>query len=174
MSIILAPPAISALFLLRKTSRVLNLLTTGTNHENYILKKVNQEDTKYTNHKKNFYYNKATHAEEMALDKIVKPKSRKIIDVSLLVIRISCGSTCSKYKLCNSRPCAACMYKIKNSVQSGYRVSKIYFSNDNGDIVCYKIRDIIAEKQFVSKYYRLTAIPKKLTNVFVINEVSFT
>lgn len=106
----------------------------------------------------------------MALDKIVKPRTRKIIDVSLLVIRISCGSTCNKYKLCNSRPCAACMYKIKNSIQTGYRVTKIYFSDDNGDIVCYKFKDIIIEKQFVSKFYRLTSIPKKLSNIFVITD----
>lgn len=92
------------------------------------------------------YTHKSTHAEEMALDKIVKNKTKKIIDVSLLVIRISARSTCGSYKLCNSRPCAACMYKMSNSVENGYRVSKVYFSDDNGDIVCYKLRDILLEK----------------------------
>ncbi|AGF85529.1 hypothetical protein QJ854_gp253 [Moumouvirus goulette] len=96
----------------------------------------------------------------MALDKLRKNKNKKVMNVSLLVIRITPSSTRETYSLTNSRPCIGCMYKIKNSFNYGVRINKIYFSNGNGDIVCYKLRDIIQEKQHLSKYHRMSIIPK--------------
>lgn len=100
--------------------------------------------------------NKATHAEEMAIDKCYLKKAKKIINVSLIVIRITPSSTPSKYQLRNSKPCVICMHKIANTEYSGYRITTIYFSDDNGNILRYKLRDIIKEKGHVSKFYRLT------------------
>ena len=77
-----------------------------------------------------------------------------------MVIRISTASNIDHYSLASSRPCISCMYKIKNSIDHGYKISKVYFSNENGEIVCYKLRDIIREKQFLSKFYRVSNIPK--------------
>jgi hypothetical protein len=174
------------LFLLRKTSRVLNLLSTGTNHENYASKKKNKKKNYYYDQSKNVQYgnnknkscihchnnltfsDKSIHAEEMALDKIKINRQKKLINVSLLVIRITVGSTKNCYNLANSRPCIGCMYKIKNITKFGYKISKIYFSNEKGDIICYKLRDIIAEKQFISTYYRSFNIPRNYIREFQI------
>ncbi|AEX61397.1 putative cytidine deaminase [Megavirus courdo7] len=114
------------------------------------------------------YADKSTHAEEMALDKLKKNRSKRIIDVSLIVIRITPSSTPDSYKLANSRPCIGCIHKIKNSFNYGVRINKIYFSNENGEIICYKLRDILSEKQHLSKYHRMSMIPKKYTNEFQI------
>lgn len=100
----------------------------------------------------------------MAINKIQQSriKTRKIIDVSLLVIRITKSSNVNSYTLTNSRPCIACMSKIQNSIKYGYRISKIYFSNENGDIVFYKLKDIIMEKPFISKFYRKSYFNKSI------------
>ncbi|BCS82940.1 cytidine deaminase [Cotonvirus japonicus] len=105
----------------------------------------------------------------MALDKIKKPKSKKILKVSLLVVRITPSSTPDSYTLINSRPCIACMHKIKNSAEHGIKINKIYFSNELGEVICYKLRDILNEKQHISKYYRMTVIPKEYTRNFEIS-----
>lgn len=151
--------ATPAPFSLRKISAVLNVLATGTNHEDYGHKK---NYTKKQNGTNNFSCAKSVHAEETAIDKIQKNTKRKRINVSLLVIRISPASTVDHYHLSNSRPCVSCMSKIKNMSSIGYKISKIYFSNGKGEIVCHKLRDILREKQHLSRYYRQTIIPKRL------------
>lgn len=100
--------------------------------------------------------NKATHAEEMAIDKFYLKKAKKIINVSLIVIRITPSSTPVKYELRNSKPCIVCMHKVSHTEQFGYRINNIYFSDDNGNILRYKLRDIIKEEAHISKFYRLT------------------
>ncbi|XWV25661.1 cytidine deaminase [Tupanvirus deep ocean] len=129
----------------------------------------NNSSCNYHYHKKLSYTEKSTHAEEMAIDKLHKNKKRKLINVSLLVIRITYGSTADIYNLSNSRPCVACMSKIKNLTNFGYRVTKVYFSNENGDIVCYRLRDILKEKQYLSKFYRVSTIPKNFMIEFDVS-----
>lgn len=104
----------------------------------------------------------------MAIDKLKKNKNKKLINVSILIIRISGSSNHDCYKLCSSRPCVSCMYKIINVTNLGYRITKIYYSTENGNIICYKLKDIIQEKQFISKYYRVTPIPKILKKKFAL------
>ena len=168
---------ILALSLLREISRVLYVLSTGMNHENHIPKKQSTKNNPYDNHDcschhKNqlLYSDKAIHAEEMAIDKIKKNNKKKLINVSLMVIRISPSSTSNDFHLSNSRPCAICMLKIKNMVHFGYKISKVYFSNSNGQIVCYKLKNLIQEKQYLSKYYRTTSIPKILRHEFDLDD----
>ena len=122
--------------------------------------KKNSKHTKLTN------ADKATHAEEMALDKIYLKKTKKIINVSIIVIRITPSSTATNYKLANSRPCLMCMHKIKNTTSSGYRVTNVYFSDNNGQILKYKLRDLVKEKQHISKFYRFTHVPKMIRDEF--------
>ncbi|AKI78957.1 putative cytidine deaminase [Acanthamoeba polyphaga mimivirus] len=190
---------IVVLFLARKTSRVLNLLATGMNHQNYHVKKqVNQEKShsNYINrynrhncinkdncgntcrisskrkskiHKPIHYAYKSIHAEETALDKIKLQRSKKTIKASLLVIRLKPASTPESYSLANSRPCLACLYRIKNSANNGLRINKIYYSNDDGKIICYKLKDILSEKQHLSKFYRISVVPKEYVRYFGIN-----
>lgn len=121
-------------------------------------------------YKKIPFSEKSIHAEEMAISKI-KRNTKKPINVSLMVIRISYNSTIDSYSLANSRPCISCMYKIKNTMSIGYHINKIYFSDENGNIVCYKVRDIINEKHHISKYYRATSIPKVIIKEFDIAKI---
>lgn len=153
----------------RKIGRVLNLLATGVNHENYLRTAAQnyQYENKRTTHRiKLDYSEKSTHAEEMAVDKLKINIKPKLINISLLVIRITSGSNPNCYHLVNSRPCIACMYKLIHVTQLGYRITKIYFSNEVGEIICYKLRDIMAEKHHASRYYRSSSIPKKFLKQF--------
>lgn len=115
------------------------------------------------------YAYKSIHAEETALDKIKLQRSKKTIKASLLVIRLKPASTPDSYSLANSRPCLACLYRIKNSVNNGLRINKIYYSNDDGQIICYKLKDILSEKQHLSKFYRISVVPKEYVRYFGIN-----
>lgn len=129
---------------------------------------------KSTHRKVLTHADKSTHAEEMALDKVYLKKTSKIINVSIIVIRITPSSTPDHYTLTNSRPCIMCMHKIKNTVPFGYRVTNVYFSNNNGDIVKYKLRDIIKEKQHLTKFHKISQLPKNLINEFEIADCSET
>lgn len=149
--------AMPALFLSKKKSRILNVLSIGINHPNYFQKKENTDVKK--NNKIMTIQEKSIHAEEMAIDKIKNSTKKKQTSVSLLVIRISENSTEHSYKLCNSKPCAACIHKIMNTNNSAYRISKIYFSNEIGDIVCFKIGEILAEANHITRFHR-----KNVTN----------
>lgn len=166
---------IPVLFSLKKISRVLNLLATGFSHEKCGIKKIVPEKKKKIIHRSKYYKKityaeKSIHAEEMAISKI-KRNPKKMINVSLMVIRISYNSTIETYHLANSKPCVSCMYKIKNTVNIGYHINKIYFSDENGNIICYKIRDLLKEKHHLSKYYRASYIPKRLIKEFNIAKI---
>jgi hypothetical protein len=149
---------IVALFSMRKANIVLKLLSTGINHDNYS-----------NGYQKTHYQKKARsiHAEEMAIDKL-KANQSKEIKVSLLVIRITSASDCEDYHLCQSRPCVACISRMISLKDFGYCVSKIYYSDENGNILCYRFKDIIKEKQHLSKHYRFNNIPRKLLRDFEI------
>lgn len=157
---------IAVLFLLKKASAVLNVLTTGTNHVDHTDIKNTKKNSKNIIHP----YPKTIHAEETAINKIQINKNRKKIEVSLLVIRITPSSTIDNYRLTNSKPCVSCISKIRNIEQIGYKITKIYFSDEQGDIICYKLRDILTEKQYLTKYYRRTNIPKNLLKFDIVNK----
>lgn len=159
----------------RKASRVLNLITTGFNHENYTKKKyscsvkhdIDNVHNKNKCKKRNLDFNsRSFHAEEVAIEKLRSNKRNNIINVSLIVVRITSASNNNKYKLTNSRPCINCVHNIKNAIKYGYRISKIYYSNEFGKIVCYRLKNIIKEKQHLSKYYRNNILPDSLVKEF--------
>lgn len=104
------------------------------------------------------------HAEEMALDKI-KICDKKL-KVSLLVIRIKEASNPNSYSLTSSRPCIACMYRIKNNTK--LNITKLYFSNENGEIIYHKVRDFIKEKQHIPLFYKKIKICKKFLKEFEV------
>ena len=99
----------------------------------------------------------------MAMDKIKPTGKKKRIHVSLIVIRISKDSLVDSYKLCNSKPCISCIYKINNFSNAGYKITKIYFSNNIGHLVCLKTTNLVKQpKLHVTKYYRNHKLPKKI------------
>lgn len=108
---------------------------------------------------------RSTHAEEMAIEKLPikrKQSKKKFINVSMLVIRISHASNCETFKLSNSKPCISCLFKIQNCFLNGYKINKLYYSNENGEITYSKVKDLIKCNHTVSKFYRKSNIPKWL------------
>lgn len=154
-------PDIVALFLMRKIGIVLKLISVGQNHQDY-----NMKNKKYFKDNYNYddnhicHHNISVHAEEMAINKLRKNKSKKLIKISLLVIRITEGSTIDSYTLSNSKPCIACVHKIKNVTKLGYKIDKIYYSDSNGNILFFKLRELLKQKQHLSNYYKSHPLPK--------------
>ena len=144
----------------KKNKSNTHILSTGMNHDSY-KHIINTGCSKCYN--RNLSINdRGIHAEKMAMEKLYPRKNKKIINVSLIVIRISKKSTISSYTLNNSRPCANCVNDIYECSNRGYRITKIYYSNTLGNITCFKLRDLIVQPQRLSKYYRATNIPIKL------------
>ena len=117
-------------------------------------------------------HSKSTHAEEMAIDKLVKSArrsrrpSRKIIDVSLMVIRMSSRGTPQSFKLGNSKPCLNCIHRIDDLIRYGYRVTKIYYSDCDNTITSTSLQKLSSDKSVrASSFYRNTNIPKYLENI---------
>lgn len=122
-----------------------------------------KKDIQYNGHCNYLPINvRSTHAEEMAIDKLKPNKKRKLIKVSILVIRINPVSPLESYTLLNSRPCANCISRISKARKYGYKISDVYFSNSNGEIVHYKLRNLLKEKQYLSRYYRTCNLPNEL------------
>ncbi len=69
----------------------------------------------------------STHAEMSAILSLKNKKAN-----SILVIRIN-----KEGKLCDSKPCQYCFNFILNS-----GIQKIYYSNEQGKIICIKTKDI--------------------------------
>lgn len=131
---------------------------------------INHESNRRSNHSKICHTDWSIHAEDMALDRIWKKanRSKKIIELSLLVIRIGLHSSADSFVLSSSRPCISCLHKMINSPKYGYRIGKVYFSNEHGKIVCQKLRDLIREKQKIPKILKKTTIPKIYIKNFTI------
>ena len=95
------------------------------------------------------------HAEHDAINKL-KPldRNRRPESINLLVIRVSKSN-----KLLNSKPCANCIKTMKFLPEKkGYRIKYIYYSNDNGDIVKYSLKNLANQdlhySSFIKKYTR--------------------
>jgi hypothetical protein len=93
------------------------------------------------------------HAEEDVINKLKPKKRSNLISVDMLVIKVKRDGTLS-----NSLPCVHCLRTIADMpVVKGYKINKVYYSNDNGDIECQKLHDLINSNNLhVSSYYRNT------------------
>lgn len=63
---------------------------------------------------------------------------RKNKHIDILVIR-----TTKAGKLANSKPCTDCLHGMSNV--RGYFIDSVYYSTAEGEIVCHKLSDLIAE-----------------------------
>jgi cytidine deaminase len=91
------------------------------------------------------------HAEGSAINHLLRRKTKKTICVDIIVLRVS-----PTMKLGNSRPCFKCVQDM-NSVptKKGYKIKNVYYSNQNGDIVCRKLTSLLNDEyQHVSKFYK--------------------
>lgn len=139
------------------------MVSIGYNYEN-TKSRISTAD-KYANictnqHNKLHVNCNSIHAEDMAISKL--PPTKKRTKISLIVIRISACSTSSNYRLTESKPCLACYNKISNIY--GYRIKNIYWSDMNGLIIKRSYRDFLSDTFTLSKYYRMSNVPKYLVN----------
>ena len=91
------------------------------------------------------------HAEHDAINKL-KPLNRRkhLQNINLLVIRISKNNL-----LHSSKPCANCIEIMKTLPQKkGYRIDKIYYSDENGNIVKSSLKKLENEELHFSRFYR--------------------
>ena len=91
------------------------------------------------------------HAEHDAINRLKPLKKKKHLqNVSLLVVRFSKNN-----KLQNSKPCANCINNMKIlPKKKGYRITNIYFSNENGDIIKSNIKSLEKEEMHYSRFFR--------------------
>jgi len=93
------------------------------------------------------------HAEADAINNLQTNKRRNLISVDILVIKVRRDG-----KLSNSSPCVHCLKHIVDIPSTkGYKVNKVYFSNNQGEIECHKLADLVNSEQLhISSYYRNT------------------
>lgn len=91
------------------------------------------------------------HAEHDAINRLKPLKKKKHLqNLSLLVVRFSKNN-----KLQNSKPCENCIKNMKVLPEKkGYRITNIYFSNENGDIVKSNIKSLEKEELHYSRFFR--------------------
>lgn len=82
-----------------------------------------------------------THAEVAALQNLPYNFSKRTISLDMLVIRsISCG------QLRNSKPCFKCIKHMNLLESRRYCIRKIYYSDDDGNIICENFKDLLNEE----------------------------
>ncbi len=119
--------------------------------------------------RKNSTKMRTIHSEAHVLDKLRDTtRFRKTRKVQLFVIRLSKDSTCDKYILKNSRPCADCIYKI--SRDKFHKITHICYSNNDGSIVREKVSDLLKKPQYLCHNHRHFSCPKYITNTFQITK----
>jgi len=92
------------------------------------------------------------HAEFDALKKLpkIKEKTKKLIDLNILVIRLSTTN-----KLQNSKPCFNCIKMMKSfPIKKGYIIKNIYYSNDEGEIIKTNLDKLESEEFHYSRFYK--------------------
>ena len=88
------------------------------------------------------------HAEIDAYNKLIRGKyanARKIKKekIDLIVIRINKNG-----ELKQSRPCKHCINKLIN--MANYKIGKVYYSDENGNIVSETLTDLINNSNYVT------------------------
>lgn len=86
----------------------------------------------------------AEHAEVSAIKNLKRKhknsKNKRKKRVNMLVIRVN-----NSGQLCNSKPCAKCLEHMAYQLKS-FIIVKIYYSDNNGDIVVSKLSTLIEEQ----------------------------
>ena len=91
------------------------------------------------------------HAERAAINKLPpRPPNKKPLKVSLMVVRFT-----SSGKLGNSKCCTKCIHDMSIlPLQKGYRITKVYYSDRDGNVVKSSIKQLENDKcKHVSRYY---------------------
>lgn len=94
----------------------------------------------------------AEHDAILKLPTLSRRNKRHKKQIDLVVVRAS-KTGC----LGNSRPCYHCLLLLSSlPPKKGYQINRIYYSNENGDIIDASLEALLfAESPHISKYYRL-------------------
>lgn len=104
------------------------------------------------NHEPPSYTRGTVHAERAAINKLPpRPSNKKPLKVSILVIRFTPSG-----KLGNSKCCFKCIHDMINiPITKGYKITKVYYSNREGDIVKTNLKELDNDNdKHVSKFYK--------------------
>lgn len=89
------------------------------------------------------------HAEHNCIKKLPKSEGR-IKNVSILIIR-----TNKLGELISSKPCLHCIKKMNSVIKIGYRITNVYYSDKDGEIVKTSLSKLSQEcDKHVCGYYR--------------------
>lgn len=90
------------------------------------------------------------HAEENCVQKLLPKKFKRIVNVSILVIRINLEGGLSM-----SKPCFKCIEKMNDAHKYGYRIKNVYYSTKEGNIVKTSLSKLTNEPdKHISKFFR--------------------
>lgn len=92
------------------------------------------------------------HAEQDAVRKLPRHKRiNRFKKLDILVIRVNRSGS-----LGNSKPCLQCLQTLaENLPEKGYTLSKVYYSNDMGEILETKLQTLLTEDTpHITKYYQ--------------------
>lgn len=99
------------------------------------------------------------HAEIDAINKLPTIRNKhKHKQINLFITRLSI--TC---RMLNSKPCNNCIKQMKYlTYLKGYNIKRIYYSDDNGNIIQTKLTNLEADVQFYSSHYKknMQNVPK--------------
>jgi len=85
------------------------------------------------------------HAEIDAISKL-RPCKNKIIRLNLVVIRLNPYTS----ELRNSKCCIECLYYLNKKLQRrGYKIHKLYFSDQNGKIIKSSLSKLVKEHKHI-------------------------
>ena len=97
--------------------------------------------------------NGSEHAEDNAMRKLrLKKRSRKLIKIDILVIRVN-----NYDQFCISKPCIHCCKKMALLPTRGYKINKIYYTNNEGEIVSERMSSLMKTAS-ASSFHRCKSI----------------
>jgi len=97
---------------------------------------------------------KTIHAESDAVNRLppIMKINKKKMNINLVVIRVN-----KLGNLCNSMPCMHCIKMMYIKPRNmGYKIDKVYYSDNNGEIIYCKLNDLLDEEIHISKFYEIT------------------
>ena len=100
------------------------------------------------------------HAEQHAFINAPNNNKKKLKDVNLLVVRYN-----KSFNLTNSFCCDRCIKSFGDLRKKGYRLKKVYWSTENGEIICQKANiliDLPKEDRYFTKIDRKLAVRNNL------------
>ena len=98
------------------------------------------------------------HAEQAVINKLpILPRNKHLKLIDICVVRINKPGCWSL-----SKPCIECVnYMNQIAPQKGYRIRRVYYSQEDGTIVYYTLNDLVDDENYhMSKYLKRKILKK--------------